>query len=180
MAFWIHQKRSEFPYSTMALFSWSFVRFQLGLHLNSNPSNILFVKITLTWGAYSPRLLQNPMNQVTWSLTVHHLLQCVNSNVSNAVNTTEEDRDHKYYCSHYVWAQLQFQWHWITGQKCGRKFTLTWNGNKTLLVDYSRITSRLMIKTPVCYHGGQGVLTMQYTLTVTTFHAGHPQPRGTL
>lgn len=42
------------------------------------------------------------MNQVTGSLTVHHLLQGVNPDVSDALHTTEEYGDHKYDLSHCV------------------------------------------------------------------------------
>ena len=42
-----------------------------------------------------PSLFENPVNKITGLLIVHHLLEGVDIGVSDALDTTEEERDHK-------------------------------------------------------------------------------------
>ena len=82
------------------------------------------------------------MNKITRLLTVHHLLEGVDIGVSDALNTTEEKRGHIYKrerCYHSV--KLSVKSSGTESQvRSVRKFTFAWNGNKTLPVDYSRIS----------------------------------------
>ena len=43
------------------------------------------------------------MNEVTGSLPVHNLLESVDIGVSDGLDTTEEESDHKKKCSHCIW-----------------------------------------------------------------------------